>query len=251
MRDLETLCDLQGMGVLVTRPALQAEPLCDWIRASRGRPVRFPAMEIVPGVDRASRQHLAAADGFDLLIFVSANAVYHAVGHLPARGIRQAAAVGAATARALADAGFTNVLTPRTTDDSEGLLALAGLQSVKGKRILIVRGAGGRPLLGQTLADRGAYVVYAEVYRRSIPRSDPSDLLRRWEESIDTVIATSGEILENLLNMLDADVRLKKTPLVVVSARVARKAERHGFTTVVEAAGAGEPAIVTALCGLA
>ena len=251
MRDPQTLCDLRGMGVLVTRPAVQAEPLCAWIQANQGRPVRFPAMEIFPRIDQASRRRLAAADSFDLLIFVSTNAVHHAIEHLPAGGIRQAAAVGAATARALADAGFTDVLTPRTTADSDGLLALPEMRSVKGKRILIIRGTGGRPLLGDTLAGRGAGVVYAEVYERRIPQSDPSDLLRQWEQSIDTVIATYGEILENLLKILNDDHRLKDTPLVVVSARVARKAEQQGFTTVVEAAGAGESAIITSLCGLA
>jgi len=45
---------LTGIGVLVTRPAHQAEHLCQLIEAEGGAAVRYPALEIKPRPDRAA-----------------------------------------------------------------------------------------------------------------------------------------------------------------------------------------------------
>ena len=49
---------------------------------------------------------------------------------------------------------------------SEGLLALPELQSLRGLPVGLVTAPGGRGLIGETLAHRGALVHLAEVYRR-------------------------------------------------------------------------------------
>ena len=245
-------CDLGGTGVLVTRPAHQAGPLCAWIEASGGQAIRFPAIEIQAAASRETRARLGSAADYDRLVFVSANAVYHALPFLPPeRTGAGIAAVGESTARALTDAGFCGVLTPATRADSEGLLALPELANASRQRILIVRGSGGRTLLGDELRARGATVDYAEVYRRAIPAADPAPLLARWQTDIGAVTVTSGEILDNLVALLGRDRRLLETPLVVISPRIAGLAARRGFATVVTAAGAHEQAIVEALCTLA
>jgi uroporphyrinogen-III synthase len=69
---------LGGRGILVTRPAHQAEPLCGLIEAAGGRALRFPVMEIRPAADQPAVQaDLARLAGYDLAIFVSANAVQY------------------------------------------------------------------------------------------------------------------------------------------------------------------------------
>ncbi len=108
----------------------------------------------------------------DLYVFISPNAVTFAgrllEGHSLPDGARLAA-VGSGTAQALQQAGFKVDLLPDARFDSEGLLALPELSRLAGRRVVIVRGEGGRPLLGDELRARGADVVYAEVYRRSRP----------------------------------------------------------------------------------
>ncbi|MEA3242729.1 MAG: uroporphyrinogen-III synthase, partial [Pseudomonadota bacterium] len=42
---------LQGVGVLVTRPAHQADSLCELIRQQGGTAIRFPVLEIRPPAD--------------------------------------------------------------------------------------------------------------------------------------------------------------------------------------------------------
>lgn len=245
------LCGLHGMGVLVTRPAHQAEGLCGWIEANGGRAIRFPAVEIRPAGSAEARRMLAAAGSYDWLVFVSANAVHHALPFLPEhRGDLQTAAVGESTARALAAAGFAGVLTPTAGADTEGLLALPAFARLNATRILIVRGHGGRTLLGDELRARGAVVDYAEVYDRVSPVVDAAPLLGRWNRDVDAVTVTSGEILDNLIAFLERDQRLFATPLVVISPRLADLAVRRGFCKVVTAAGPDERAIVAALCTL-
>jgi len=105
---------------------------------------------------------------FDLVVFVSPSAVRIAAPAIQ-RPPRLAAAIGAGTRRELERAGFDNVISPKDGNDSEALLAAPELQAMAGRRVLIVRGEGGRAFLGDALRARGAAVEYAECYRRAGP----------------------------------------------------------------------------------
>jgi uroporphyrinogen-III synthase len=239
--------------VLVTRPAGQAEGLCEAITAAGGRPVRFPALELREARDpEGLREVFRDLSRFSLAVFVSANAVdyalpwFRAAGGVPAG--MHLAAVGKATARALTGRLAVPDLVPETGFDSEALLGLAELHEVTGKAILILRGEGGRALLGDTLRQRGAEVVYAEVYRRALPEGDASGLLRQWER-VQVVTATSQELLENLLRMFGAGGReaLMARPVLVISSRLAAFARELGFREVLQAPEASDEGLVVAL----
>ena len=248
-------CHLQGLSVLVTRPAEQADALCELIEKAHGRPVRFPALEILPPADAgAATDLLQRAAEADLLIFVSANAVRRAFPLLPdvlPAGLA-IAAVGRATARALEEVGLEPTLVPTQRFDSEGLLSLPGLQQMAGKRVLIVRGEGGRELLRQALEERGAEVAYAEVYRRRCASRSTANLAASWDRLVQAVTVTSVEILDCLWNLLDASgrERLRLTPLVVLSERIAARASELGCNRVQVTEQAGDRAILQALCKL-
>lgn len=244
-------CDLRGLGVLVTRPARQAESLCELIEAHGGLALRFPVLEIQPGGTDADRRRLANANHYHRLIFVSANAVEQAAPHLPENLKPTVAAVGAATARALRDIGIRDVLIPEGRADTEGLLALSAMQRVEGRRVLIVRGEGGRAMLGDTLSERGAEVDYAEIYRRAVPGAGQTSLPADWENVLGAVTVTSGEALDNLCRRLGYGRRLLETPLIVVSERTAHHAHQAGFRSVHVSAGASDEALLVALCALA
>jgi uroporphyrinogen-III synthase len=247
-------CNLRGKGVLVTRAAHQAAGLSGLIEANGGRAIAFPALAIGPGPDPAAALELLRAES-DLAIFISPNAVRQAFALLSAEkaGARQIAAVGKATAQSLRDAGMPADLVPRGSFDSEGLLALPELKQMGGRRVLIVRGEGGRPLLGDSLRARGAKVSYAEVYRRLKPETDPAPLLARWRSDVDIVTATSADLLDNLMAMLGASgwPLLSGTPLLVISERMVARAKELGFSRLVKAAGADDRAVMDALCAWA
>lgn len=242
---------LAGRSIVVTRPQAQAAPLVEAIAAAGGQPLLFPLLEIFPAVDGlALNEAIAHLADYALLVFISPNAVSHSVPAILARGAWPAglrpAAVGPGTVKALAAHGVTGCLAPTERFDSEALLALPELASsqLHGRRVLILRGDGGRELLADTLRERGATVDCVTCYRRSAPSGDAAPLLAAWHAGrLDAVTVSSSEALRHLLAMLDDEGRgfLQKTPLFVPHARIAETARTLGLNNIVltEAADAG------------
>jgi uroporphyrinogen-III synthase len=227
---------LTGVGVLVTRPERQAEHLSQLIEAEGGAAVRYPALDIRPRPDRAAvRAAVGPADRYDLAIFVSANAVHFGADLLGDRRDLPIAVVGQATAAALNAEGFRVSLMPEEGADSESLLALPQLARMDGRRVLIVRGTGGRDLLHDALTARGARVHYAEVYTReaSYPSQErKAEVEALWRQGgIKVYTATSVELLEALVGIVTPRCRelLHSTALVTGARRVADAATRLGI----------------------
>ena len=220
---------LRGAGVVITRPARQAAALAQQIAAVGGKPLIFPTIAILPpdDVQALDDMHRRLAQ-FDYAIFVSANAAEFGVGNPAAwPAALPAFAPGPGTAAALAAAGIGDVRQPRTTMDSEGLLALTDFAAPAGKHVAIFRGGTGRDLLGDTLAARGAQVTYVDCYRRARPPGGAEGLIEAWRERrIDAITLTSSEGLDNLWAMLDAYGRtaLAATPAFVSHPRIAERA---------------------------
>ena len=226
--------------ILVTRPRHQAESLCRLIRERGAIAVPFPVLEIEPiPQPQAPREVLSRLESFDWVFFISANAVNFALlannGRIAKPKAVQFAAIGKATAKALRKAGLDVDLLPENGFTSEALLATAQLQNLQGSSCLIVRGQGGRELLGDTLRFRGASVSCLEVYRRLKPVADPGEVQRQLSEGlVQASIVTSGEALQNLLEMLgdEAASLLRSIPLVVISGRMEALAAAKGFKVI-------------------
>ena len=224
---------LRGRGILVTRPAGQAQRLAALVEAAGGRAILFPAIEIEP-----LGRPLPPPEAFDLRVFVSPTAVQCAGARVKGSSAR-VAAVGSGTRRELQSLGFADVVAPRDGGDSEALLALPELQQVAGKRILIIRGEGGRELLAASLAARGGEVEYFECYRRVAPRADPGPLLAAWDRGeVDAVTVSSSQALDNLIGLLGAG-RLAGKPFFANHPRVAERAGEAGIAELI-VAGPGD-----------
>ncbi len=243
---------LAGRTVLVTRPLPQAAALAQAIEGAGGAAFVFPALAIEAIAADALADSLTRLHDADIAIFISPNAAQfgmaaiHAGGGLPAA--TDVFAVGPGTARALQAQGVSGVITP-DGQDSEALLALPRLQAVTGKRVVIVRGVGGRPLLADTLAARGAEVHFMECYRRVRPQADAAPLLARWRAGgIDAVTVTSAETLDNLAALLGEVGRplLLHTPLFAPHEKIADAARRFGIAEVVATPG-GDAGLVEGL----
>jgi len=217
---------------VVTRPRELADGLVSLVERAGGRAWRFPAIEIAPPSDPAAAARIFARIGeFDLAFFISPTAARKALEGLGTWPRQLAAyAVGEGTRAELERRGIAATC-PAGGADSEALLALPQLAHVAGKRAVILCGEGGREVLGETLAARGASVERAECYRRVLPRADPAPLLAAWERGdVHAVTVSSSEGLSNLAKLLgDAGAaRLRATPLVVPHPRVAEAARRSG-----------------------
>ncbi len=250
------LKSLTGRRILITRPKGQEEGLCRLIEEAGGEPFKAPLIRIEPGSDPdAARALLHADPGWDWLIFVSSNAVRVALDALPwlgrLSGVTRIAAIGEATADALEKAGLQVDVVPYSGFNSEALLEDARLFEVAGKRVLILRGEGGREVLAEGLRARGAEVHYAELYQRVPVEFDEFlSVLERWPQGdFDAVVVTSGEALERLdeLLSLGGASTFHKPPLVVPGERLSEKARSQGWSDILTADSASDESIARVL----
>jgi uroporphyrinogen-III synthase len=241
---------LAGAGILVTRTAEQSVRLARLIRDAGGEPILFPALEIEPLSEAAIASVLDHLLHFDLVVFVSPNAARVAMPHILKNGglppHAKVAAVGPGTAAELKKSGVRNIISPQGGFDSEALIGKLSTMPLGGGRVLIVRGRGGRELLGEALRSRGAAVEYLECYRRVKPDRDMRELLSRsGRDGMKACLATSSSIVENLFEMAGAAGRswLCSVPFFVPHPRVAATAFSRGVQCVF-VAGNGDEALV-------
>jgi uroporphyrinogen-III synthase len=238
---------LQGVGVLVTRPEQQAVPLCRLLAAEGATGYRFPAIDIVPLPQRhESLKRLPPVEQFDVIIFVSTNAVRFGAALLEQRRDLTIAAVGPATARALNQAGYRVDIMPAGAFDSEGLLAHPRLQYLAGRRVLLIKGTGGRELLAGQLSERGAIVDSADVYERRPAVASESALaeleLQLRGGIVQVITATSLEIGSHVLAMATPRLKLEfdRVHWLVPGERVADGLRGRGLHAPLLQAGSAE-----------
>lgn len=238
--------------VWATRPAHQNASWQSQLVTLGEEVLALSLMDITPLTKAAAtegiKQRVLKLDEYAHVLFVSQNAVAEAFRwfedywpQLPV-GIHYYA-VGAKTAKAVAAYGVA-VNEAGDAMNSEALLALPPLQQVAGAKILICRGQGGRPKLGEELAARGARVDYLELYERGIPAS-AQGLIKQvnWQRR-HVIPLFSGETLQNLLSILPAEANKSAITLVVPAEHVAAQARSAGFTALEVAHNASEQAML-------
>lgn len=225
---------LRGKYILITRPANQAQDLCELINEKGGTPLLFPTIHIAaPKNKKPLTAAIQKIEQYDIAIFTSANAVRNALfcsskkfDHL------HVFAIGSATANALKQHNINHVLHPFEKFDSEHLLAMKELQNIERKQIVIFTGEGGRNKLAYTLKKRGGHVDSIAVYRRIKPHLDFHRYSNLWEQhKINIIVAASNESLQNLFELIPPQEHHKLLTLflLVVSQRAIPLAAKLGF----------------------
>ena len=189
-------------------------------------------LEIVDSPD--TRKTLEQALAADRVMFTSPAAA-RAAATLSSMNVRTGQswfAVGSGTAATLRRAGVSDVAAPSRMD-SEGLLALPGLQHLQGTTVGLVTAPGGRGTLRPALEARGARVIRADIYQR-VPVMPPARSLTAVQKltAPAVLLVSSGEALSLALETLPPDVvaRLRRLPVVAASARLATLARDAGFS---------------------
>ncbi|MCU7834167.1 MAG: uroporphyrinogen-III synthase [gamma proteobacterium symbiont of Taylorina sp.] len=256
---------LNGLKILVTRPAHQTKSLSELITEQGGQAILFPLIEINPvHINRKTSALLNNIKRIDYAVFISPNAVEYGIAELLKRGEIPAqlklVTIGQASAKKLQQISGRNAdIYPVEQYNSEALLAHSGLtrSNVDHKQFIIYRGVGGRELLADTLKQRGAIVHYAEVYQRSRPAVDTKTIDAIWNSSKreactpDIITITSNEGLNNLVEIFSElpdqsyYQQLIATPLVVVTEEMHSNARSSGFTSqIIVAAKASNEALI-------
>lgn len=230
--------------VLNTRPAHQAASLTRLIENKGGFVFNLPVFEI-----QAVPFDADNADEFDYLIFLSTNAVIHYFQKCTRQGAR-IIAIGTATKLALEKQGVRDVICP-SQFNSDGILSLPEMQSVKNKKIVIICGENSKSILLNALRKRGAKAKSIICYRRHSIAYDMHIIFQKIIDShIDYIISTSLESYFALLTLFENPDRrawlLKKT-ICVISDEMKQQAINDGFLDVIQAKNAIDEAIVLSL----
>ena len=248
---------LQNLGIAITRPVDQAKKLAALITEAGGTPILFPLIEIIPLSDYSQFDAVIAniAD-YDWAIFISSNAVQNGMPRLIKQTAKisfpnklRFAAIGPVTASELQTFGVKEALIPNVRFDSESLLALPEMTNVAGKKILVVRGVGGRDVLADTLRARGAQVTFAECYQRINPQTNCNLLANLYSENkLQGIVITSSEAMRHLLDLAGDSEWLKNITLFVNHARIAELPLQMGLKVSVAHAPGDEAMLKTIAC---
>ena len=216
----------------------------------------FPTIEITGrGLDEPTSARLHGLKTAGWVIFISTYAVRYGLECVRLAGVNldqvRIASIGGATTRALLNESQVVALECPPPAGSESLLSTPEMSDVKGQKIFIIRGTGGRELLGGTLRDRGAEVEYVECYERRRPRAPIDAVLKTIARNHGAVfVTTSVNGLENLLQMIPAEAldRVLTSRLVVAGERQLKAARQLGWKgKVVAARDAGNTSVLKKL----
>ncbi|WP_165389138.1 uroporphyrinogen-III C-methyltransferase [Pseudoalteromonas rubra] len=193
------------MKLAITRPAGKGTLLAQQLEAQGVQCDCTPVLELVKLP--VSEAELAPIVDAEQLIFISQDAVHYLAQHQPDFSPDcQFFAVGEQTAAAI-EACFGRRARVPKQHDSEGLLALPELQQVEDKRVVVVKGRGGRTLISQMLKQRGALLSHCVVYER-IPAATGSDIwLDHWQrQGIDGIVITSNAAIDAIFNTQQSEL---------------------------------------------
>lgn len=230
---------LHGLRILNTRPAHQAKKLTHELIEAGGLVVECPTIEIQDNAHWL--EALPDLHTIDQAIFISPNAVHYFFKQLLTHHIQWPSsiniiAIGESTASALNDYQLLCTDIPNVPN-SEHLLKLKSLRHVKNQKILLVKGKGGRPLIEDTLAQRGAVVLPQMVYQRELPTIAAEFIESIWQNNqVDIILLTSEQSIQNLFLLFgqEAIPWLQSKPYLVISDRLAQSASLLGIQKIVK-----------------
>lgn len=197
---------LSGQRILITRARVQAGGLAEALSVRGAEPILFPTIEIAPLADYsrldAALRRLA---GYHWIIFTSVNGVAAFFDRLAAIGCdagalqgQRVAAIGPATASALAQRGVSTALVP---DEYVSEAIANGLGEIAGQWMLLPRAELAREALADELGQRGAVVHEIPVYRTLAAVPDPT-AMEALQRGVDFITFTSASTARNFVAVL-------------------------------------------------
>jgi uroporphyrinogen-III synthase len=230
---------LAGRNVVVTRPADQAEALVRLLAERGARPFVAPTIRVTPAdaaeLDRAVSE--LSHRSFAWLILTSRAGVEALFERSRVAGVEprelpvHVAAVGAGTARALAEWDVTPDLVPTTfTTEALGQAFPAG-----SGRVLLARADIAPEGLEAALEAKGWIPERVDAYRTEVAETIPEDVSRALGDGVvDAVTFTSASTVRGFLRLLGEEAgslfaRANAPAIVCIGPVTAREAESGGL----------------------
>lgn len=233
--DTEPKKELQKDAVILTRQfdfLGNSKAILEYL----GHPsVHLPTLESKVSRTADVEHKLSNLENYTDLIFVSRNSVdmgmqlINSYGGLP-DNIR-VMTVGPETAKQLYKMGI-EALFPKVGVGAEALLKVSKIKDMSGRKVLILRGAGGLNWPSEELRKRGAQVDHANCYLQLLPSGSAQKLATILGEHnrLGGVFVHSEQSVINLISMAGLGAKkLGQTKLVAGSQRIADAAINRGW----------------------
>jgi len=248
--------------VFISRPRKESEELAELLTPLGLKSIVQPAFNYFPLDARLSQKkkygEMETAEPDSLVVFTSPRAVSHGLTQLPHSLLFRArvAAIGPATAKALADAGVRVTVTPRTGYTSEALLE--ALREEKPSRIaeasraFIIAAPGGRKKLLDGLTRQGWKARLIKVYKPEPAELDKEALNSLQDASGVLSVWTSANAMKALSHRLPPATwfQLCQGEWLVISERLQRLARAYGPARIHLCGGPGNRDLLNAVRGL-
>ena len=249
---------LEGRTIVVTRARAQAQRFAQLLEAAGARVLQAPTIVIEPPASwELLDTALAALDSFTWVVFTSVNGVAMVNRRLTARGLawaaiarKRVAAIGPATAEALAEHGVRVELVPaeyRAEALVEGLRPVVG----PGDRVLLPRAKETRDVLVVELRRLGVAVTEVPAYQTRRVEDGVGRLREALASgSVDAVTFTSSSTARNFAEQFSDDERSAWRGRIAVASIgpiTAATAAEYGLSTDVMPSEYTIPALARAL----
>ena len=252
---------LFGRRIVVTRSREQAGEFVEMLEERGAEAIMAPTIRIAPPEDgRPLDEACDRVSTYDWIVFTSANGVDHFMTRLLAshdvrdlKGVR-ICTVGPTTATHVQRLGIRVDLMPPEFRAEAIVDALAKVDDLQGRRILLPRADIARDVLADALRDAGAEVTDVTAYRTvegSSERDSDQDLYRMLlDRQIDAVTFTSASTVRNFVNVIGRDQAadlLRSTVVASIGPVTAEAAQQLDIATTVMPARYTIPDLVDAL----
>ncbi len=244
---------LTGVRIAVTRAGERGGPLASALRRV-GATVHEIPLTRIESLDSAPLA--AAVDGlarYDWVLLTSVNAVEHLAARVTTAlsgaqlRARKIAVVGAATAHAVEQHGWTPSLMPERFHAEALVDAMASRTDVEGARMLYPAAEGARDVLPNGLRALGAVVDVVPVYRSAVDLEGQTRLRAlAIGNGLDLVTVAAPSAVDALLNALPAEFA-RRLPVACIGPVTARAARLAGFPVRVESGSATEDGFVKSI----
>lgn len=213
-----------NLGVVITRPESQSKELEKKIQKVGGCPFLFPLIEITPFNDKTTQLQLGNLQTYDLILFVSSNAVEQLINLVGTNILKTKTLVtiGKKTANTLNKHGLDVDLYPTSLFNSEALLSIDKFREhSKDKNIAIIRGSSGRDYLRNNLVELGASVDYINVYTRHCPQQNLLKLKQFAQGKTNVVVLlTSASSTASFFKLANNEKWINELILLIGSPRM-------------------------------
>ncbi|MGQ9805523.1 MAG: uroporphyrinogen-III synthase [Chlorobiales bacterium] len=221
--------------VLITRPKADAAEFADALTQLGLRAEFFPTIEI----SLLSGWALPNLEGYDGLIYTSANAVRYFLSEFLSRAPKQFArlramshyAVGVKTNRALQEYGIDSALYS-DKGNAEDLVELLKRIGIKGKRFLFLRGTRSLGTISEALKKHGGGCEELVVYATHDLSDEASGVLPRLlsREDITWIAFFSPSAVQSFFKALPTTSPRLRQYIAVIGSTTKDAVERFGYT---------------------